>query len=283
MTSDMEKLTKLVGTILQKQQLPNKKRKLNQYSSPQLPNSVVSNTTAAMAFAPNETFATMPETGPRNIPSNSTTLTDKLVQFEHVDAQLAASLPSATNTDYESTIPAVAPCPPPAAMPATRQDSIGFGSIGLHEEDLFANLFSSDPMEEIRILEGTDSGVPDSIRPIADVSPYLMDTLRNALANLPSEMQEMFVDRTVAAIAQPDKFEHQIEALTSLSVSAAEEAKRRLAQVGKDPSDPKMLPIASAVLGAYLARFSGQKQAFEETQKQSAAQGSTGAAHFMQM
>jgi hypothetical protein len=68
-------------------------------------------------------------------------------------------------------------------------------------------------------------------------------------------MQELFVDRVVSFAANPDCFQRQIDAMTSLATSAADEAQRRLIAAGKRPSDPKCVPLASAVLGAYLTRF----------------------------
>jgi hypothetical protein len=98
--------------------------------------------------------------------------------------------------------------------------------------------------------------MPSATSLSVNVDPALVQQLRDAVSKLPSAMQKLFVDRIVATIAEPEGFRNQVEAMTSLATSAAGEAKRRLIAAGVSPDDPKCVQLASAVLGAYLSRYS---------------------------
>lgn len=232
MTQDMEKMTKLVGNLMHSQQFNNpmfaeavsqKKRKIAE-TYPGLVSS-------ALDPAP---FA------PASFDTNINLAHDLAMLGEQ--PQNAAPIPA-------PPVPARA-----AAAPTDRSTSVG--TFTAQEEDMLASLFALDPIDEVNILE--TAGRTDSIKPINNVNPQLVEKVRSALSHLPKDMQELFVDRLVAATVRPDMYDEQIAALTSLATAAAEEAKRRL---GNNYQDPKMVPLAGAVLGAYLARHSGQKQA----------------------
>jgi hypothetical protein len=75
----------------------------------------------------------------------------------------------------------------------------------------------------------------------------------------------LFVDRIVATIAEPEGLRKQVEAITSLATSAAGEAKRRLIAAAGSPDDPKCVQLVSAVLGAYVSRYSATLQEDNET------------------
>lgn len=86
----------------------------------------------------------------------------------------------------------------------------------------------------------------------------LLERLRDALAVLPAEAQKMFVDRIVAVIAEPDAFRRQVDAVTQLATLAGMEAvkqRRKEDEGGVDLRDPQTAALASAVLGAYLAKY----------------------------
>ena len=160
---------------------------------------------------------------------------------------------------------------------AARNESIGAASFTSQDEEMLASLFALDPTDEIDVLGSTPPNptmsnvCSDVINPVPDVDPGLIEKLRAALANLPKEMQQLFVDRIVTSIAEPESFRNQVDAMSSLATAAAEEARRRLVAAGASPNDPKCIPLASAVLGAYLARYSGQHQASAEAQHQAVA------------
>jgi hypothetical protein len=146
--------------------------------------------------------------------------------------------------------------------PLSRGDpSGGATSFTSQDEEILTSLFSLDHSDEINILE--NGGMPDMSLSMpsatslsVNVDPALVQQLRDAVSKLPSAMQKLFVDRIVATIAEPEGFRNQVEAMTSLATSAAGEAKRRLIAAGVSPDDPKCVQLASAVLGAYLSRYS---------------------------
>ena len=100
-------------------------------------------------------------------------------------------------------------------------------------------------------------------KPIQDaqVDPKLVEQLRHSLNNLPKKLQELFVERLVNAIASPDAFQHQVEAVSALAHAAAEEAKSRLqsgandVDMGHATDDSQSVELATAALGTYLARY----------------------------
>jgi len=229
LTNDMDKMTALVGNLMKSQQMqaypdfPSKKRKI--------------------------VYPSHVSSGPDMSMSDG----GVIVGSHHAD-------------EYGNLEPYPAGLiKPPSSM--GRGESIGASSFTSQDEEMLASLFALDPSDEINVLE---SNPPDftmsvhsssAIKPIADVDSRLVAKLKGALSKLPSEMQSLFVDRIVATIAEPETFKTQVEAMVSLATSSAEEAKRRLAAAGANPNDPKCVPLASAVLGAYLARYSGQHQA----------------------
>ena len=90
-----------------------------------------------------------------------------------------------------------------------------------------------------------------------DVDQHSVNKFRTAISTLPREMQKLFVDRIVAAIANPDTFQKQSEAVTALASAAAAEAQQKLIATGRDPNDPQAVAMAVSVLEAYLARYAG--------------------------
>merc|ERR1712154_487124 len=85
--------------------------------------------------------------------------------------------------------------------------------------------------------------------------PHLAEKLRESLAKLPKQMQELFVERLVAAIADPESFKKQVDAVTALATEAAEEAQMRMDAQGGQHSEKESLPLATAVLGAFLTKY----------------------------
>jgi hypothetical protein len=166
-----------------------------------------------------------------------------------------------------------------------RFDSVG--SLGSIDQDLLADLFSDnfDATDDIAGLVDLDA-IPDkpssddatkpvdtTTKPATEASqdttvttnpvdPKLVKKLQDSLAVLPPQMQELFVDRTVAAIASPEAFQHQVDAVTALAQAAAEEAKKRVEEqqeasggdVGTS-SDEAAVPLAAATLGAFLTQY----------------------------
>lgn len=133
-----------------------------------------------------------------------------------------------------------------------RQASLSSFSIGSFEEDVLSSLMKLDDHDELK------TKLPEVAPPSQDVDPILMDQLKVALARLPRELQVAFVNRIVAFVTDSDSFKMQVEAMTTLAVAAADEAKRRLEASGRHVDDPTLIPLATAVLGAYLSKLAQQ-------------------------
>jgi hypothetical protein len=97
--------------------------------------------------------------------------------------------------------------------------------------------------------------------------PQLVQKLHDSLVALPEPMQEVFVERLVATISDPEAFKNQVSAVTALAAAAAEEAKRRIVEskVVQDENAANIapdvaLPLAAATLGAFLTQYSAALQ-----------------------
>lgn len=97
--------------------------------------------------------------------------------------------------------------------------------------------------------------------------PQLVQKLHDSLVALPEPMQEVFVERLVATISDPEAFKNQVSAVTALAAAAAEEAKRRIvaSKVVQDENAANIapdvaLPLAAATLGAFLTQYSAALQ-----------------------
>ena len=115
------------------------------------------------------------------------------------------------------------------------------------------------------------------------VNMELVAKLNKTLSMLPVPMQELFVERLVATIADPEAFKNHVEAVTALAHAAAEQAKKRVgadatlssspATNSPSPAEPQSsgsatdesskkdsfgvaLPMAAATLGAFLTQYS---------------------------
>ena len=137
-----------------------------------------------------------------------------------------------------------------AELTSTIGDSLAQFSV--NDDEMLSSLFALDSNEGLEFLhcEGSSS----------NADPDLVERVRFALGNLPKDMQTLFVDRIVAVIGNPRAMEQQVQAMSDLAACAADEAHRRLVASGRSPSDKHCLRLASAVLGAYLTRYSAQEE-----------------------
>jgi hypothetical protein len=251
MSRDMEKLTSIVSSFMQTQQMHKayvpevsmKKRKMTHSS--------LSPVRSGDMMALNEPTFPLPVGSmlDSSVALESNFLGDDMLSYV---ASLDPYVPGSVDQ-----------CKPPGPG---RRESIGANSFTSQDEDMLSSLFSIDQSDDIKVLE--NGGLPDmsismpsfATKSTPDVDPILVQQLRDAVSKLPEAMQKLFVDRIVATIAEPEGFKNQVEAMTSLATSAAGEAKRRLVAAGISPDDPKCVQLASAVLGAYLARFTASTQ-----------------------
>jgi len=140
---------------------------------------------------------------------------------------------------------------PPTEFTTSGGESIGPALFTTQDDEMLTSLFALDSNEGLEVL---DNGVSSS-----NVDAELVNKVRSALEKLPKDMQGLFVDRIVGVIANPHAMEQQVQAMTTLAACAADEAQRRLVAAGRSANDKHCPKLASAVLGAYLSRYSAQE------------------------
>lgn len=247
-TDDLIKLKALVQTMLKSQQiqqendfvtdiLPDttyKKRKIVDVANP---SPILS---GSSAFNPESMVEAIPV-----VPTEFSTTSDGTIDnFE---------LPS---------VMAMPPPPPPERLANRNQSTATTASL---DQDVLASIFALDPSDDLSVF---DSRAPSTLMSgeyldVDSNAAHMENVLDNdlvikvsdALAKLPPEMRVMFVDRMVSVIGNPEGFAKQVDAVTRIATGAANEAQRRLVAAGHSANDKHFLPLASAVLGAYLQRY----------------------------
>lgn len=172
------------------------------------------------------------------------------VSMSHMDIEELAALPLLLPESSFSSENAM-PFPPPS-LSASRETSdnefVDQLFSAFHEEDEAADWISHDD----------DSNRPD---------PELMQRLSDALQLLPREIQEMIVNRLIAAITSTDGFDVPPAAIPAVAAPPVEAAAhvepKRLAVAnkalpGEQHQQQQPLPLAAATLAALLHHYSNQ-------------------------
>lgn len=187
--------------------------------------------------------------------------------------ELDLTLPPATV--FSMDIPS--PSPPPLMQPPSRESSdnefVDQLFTAFHEDDDAADWLNSTSNEDwlASELTGTssDSRHTSSNRP----DPELMKRLSDALELLPREIQEMIVNRLIAAIISTDGFDVAVpssstEATTAPTVLVPavvvppplppQVDPKKVATASKVFPEDQPLPLAAATLAALLHHYSNQ-------------------------
>jgi len=180
------------------------------------------------------------------------------------------SLPDAS-TANDSDFYAVPDMPLPPASPFQSKDfskdssmaSI-VGSLSEYDEDLLATLLTlDDDSETILDKSKPETEVPDTTMSLppsksmqeGQIDAKLVEQLRHSLNNLPKNLQELFVERLVNAIASPESFQKQVEAVTAIAQAAAQDAKSRTNDTNMNGNNQQSVELATAALGSFLAQY----------------------------
>ncbi|CAB9498869.1 Heat stress transcription factor [Seminavis robusta] len=237
MNQEMEKMAALVATVLQQQQKRhtppmapsadhNKRRRMNpeEYGFVTRPLNTVSSGLTALqkaASVERDLFGGNVTFNPISLDSKSSSsrgnlgLNPSIPSFTSTDEQILGSLFALESTDNVRTIREPTRKPQQNfQFPVTRRGS------------------------------DTDPGAPDDA---------LMKKLRTSIAVLPKNLQEMFVDRIVTFMTNPESFRRQVDAVSALANAAAIEATKHVGS--NDLSAEQSNVLGSAVLGAGLAKY----------------------------
>merc|ERR1712176_1664274 len=93
-----------------------------------------------------------------------------------------------------------------------------------------------------------------------ELDPALSQKLDDAISTLPKPLQNIFVERIVENITNPDAYKKHMEAVSALANAAAIEAQSAGSGEDEDMISTEnhldtTLPVAAAALGAYLAMY----------------------------
>ena len=178
-----------------------------------------------------------------------TTVVGGLVEQQQQQQQQHSKKPKWMHNPTTSSMTPAVPSMP-SRQPAGRVESAA--TITTQDEEMLTSIFAMDNLDEMKFVEdailGNDKKPPS-------------ERMQEALSRLPKDLQEAFVDRLAMAVAEPEAYHKQVQALANVAAAAADEAQRRLAASGRSPSDPKLIPLAGAVLGAYLSRHQSEANA----------------------
>jgi len=247
MSKNMEQLAALVGTMMKNQEEQRKQANRFVQSPP-------SKKRRISVSIPNQHMSISKEVPPSPV---------KSIQPLSVTSLPDAS--TANDSDFYTKVPEI---PLPPASPFVTKDfskdiSMGsiVGSLNDYDEDLLATLLALDDDDENIIDKSkTETEVPDTTMSLpppksmqeGPVDAKHVEQLRYALNNLPTKLQELFVERLVNAIASPESFQKQVEAVTALARAAAQEAKTN---GNVSEQNEQSVELATAALESFLARY----------------------------
>jgi len=166
--------------------------------------------------------------------------------------------------EYESTSQFVPGSINPISQGVDRFDSLG--TITSVDQDLL-DLFKEEIEKQDELKNKDATPLPDVTgsmeksfnKPTSNTDS--VKKMQEALNSLPESMQELFVERLVATVTNPDAFKNHVDAVTALAAAAVAEAKKRLVTSKDEMVDNESkvsLPLAAATLGAFLVQYSAQ-------------------------
>jgi hypothetical protein len=257
MTHDMEKLASLVGNMMKNQQLQQKDQYVQDGTSKKRRVMPVP-ATASVVVPTQVKSSVLNETILQPLPVTSLPDASTARDSDLYDDSTSISLKLT-----ESSTPAL---PAPTKL-ASREESVT--SLTSVDEEILTSLFALEPTDDENFITTGPSEVPDltvSLLPsdllkkqcAGEPDAKLLKKMRESLSKLPKNLQELFVERLVAAITNPEAFQNQVDAVSALASAAAEEAKKRLESLGGEANienSEQSVELATAVLASFLSRY----------------------------
>lgn len=132
------------------------------------------------------------------------------------------------------------------------------------DEEILSSLFALESSDDVNVVkEGRPKNLQNFQFPekkgttsSSETEGDLMKKLRTAISVLPENLQEMFVDRIVTFMTNPESFKKQVDAISNLAAAAAAEANNQVGKANVDANQSNAL--ATAVLSAWLTRYGAQ-------------------------
>jgi hypothetical protein len=248
MSKNMERMASLVGTLMKNQEEQQKQANRFVQGSPSKKRRMSVN-------IPSQQMSLSKEVPPSPVKS--------------IQPIAVTSLPNpstADDADFYTKVPEM-PLPPATEFETkdfSKNISMGslVGSFSDYDEDLLATLLSLEDDEiiekskkETEVPDTTMSLPPFKVMQEGQVDSKLVEQLRHSLNNLPKNLQELFVQRLVNAIASPESFQKQVEAVTALAHAAAQEANARTNAQKGDSDNSRSVELATAALESFLTGY----------------------------
>lgn len=138
-------------------------------------------------------------------------------------------------------------------------------SFSSTDEQILSSLFALESSDDVNVIREPNTTNQQnfqfprkhtnasSVKGGGEPDEALVKKLRMSISVLPQNLQEMFVERIVTFMTNPESFKRQVDAISSLAVAAAAEASRHVGGVRVDTHHSHAL--ASAILGAWLAKY----------------------------
>ena len=246
MSNDMERLASLVGNLMKTPKSQHKDEYMGQDGNPKKRRMMVDSKKDVKSPVP-------------------TTVKSAVVNEAVLDPLPVTSLPDASTAQDsdlydDSSIskltessPLLNSIPTPTKL-ASREEAIT--SLTSVDEEILTSLFPASEVPDVTVsLPASDFLTEPSSK---DPDAKLLKKMRESLSKLPKNLQELFVERLVAAITNPEGFQNQVEAVSALASAAAEEAKKRLESLGTEANsvdNEQSVEMATAVLGSFLSRY----------------------------
>jgi hypothetical protein len=266
MAGDIDRLTSLVKEMMTVQQTDqvntvyvpepgSKKRKV------QPPSPVKSSTLPIQEVAPIVPLHVSSLPDPTSVNDTDLFMGDDTLDFENNVQYIPGSItPLAENDRFDSL----------GTITSVDQDLLDLFQEDVEKQDTsFGGMITdSDPLPDMTpsAIEGSKS-----VQKV-NADAALVQKLHDSLEALPQSMQELFVERLVATIADPEAFKNHVNAVSALAAAAAEEAKKRIIAANKVEEDSEnatnvALPLAAATLGAFLTQYSSALQQSSDVTK----------------
>lgn len=250
-TKDMDRLAALLGSMMkdqEEQQLQIEMSKKRRIAS-------VSN-------------AVPPFHAHSNVVDDASTVQPLAVTSFHDANDINVSATDLISDDQAVPTPPPPPPPPNYGSFNSKDNSMAtlVGSINDYDDELLTTLIGLDD-ENQNLPDNSQTEIPDAAvsslptsKPVdtsQEIDPKLVEQLRRSLSSLPKRLQELFVERLVNVIANPEAFNNQVEAVSVLATIAANEAKARVIKEDSDgiENDNKSVQLATAALGSFLAQY----------------------------
>ena len=227
-----------------------KKQKINMgsSSSSSVPDDVTSSVTAAATPDMVQSSSSLPNTSFSHLDADMLSDADLLMEYDG----------ASPSTDARKFPGPIIHSNNPDANRSTSVQSFSMNSLG---PDFLGEDLLSDALNEQSILlddfskagrsPSVSSNVQEPSSPVVgDDEDQQFHKLKSALSVLPQEMQRLFIERIIALLSNPEKYQIQVDAVSALASVASSSNNPQTVEIGG-----VNLSVAVATLGSFLSQY----------------------------